>query len=377
MRSVSQKFKNAVYALVRNVTARIHFTMDGVTKTYDDNWIIDINIIEEMNTLNTTIPANELKVTLDNTGGEFNFLNNNNIQEIIAKRPKIEVEFGLVLEDETIEYVPMGTFYLIEWKNKTASMSITLIARDNFELLSQVSYNNTSGGNLYDLAVDVLVNAGITDYSIEDSLKDINTSGFTDRLDSRKALQHIGIASKCAVFQDRLGKIVIKSFKTLDQSDNFLVYCGQPNVFCGTVYPAVNMEFDMKNINYDNLFAEPEVSLDKPIYEVVINVYETLGKREVVYYNTSISGKNGTSFKIDNPLINTESHAADVAAWLIKEASYNAVYKTIWRQNPALECADVILIEDSFDAKKQTRIYKQEYQYAGYLKGNTESRGGI
>jgi hypothetical protein len=42
-----------------------------------------------------------------------------------------------------------------------------------------------------------------------------------------------------------------------------------------------------------------------------------------------------------------------------------------------LECGDIVLIEDSFDMKKQSRITKQEFYFAGYLSGKTESKGGV
>ncbi|MCM3763440.1 hypothetical protein [Neobacillus niacini] len=384
MLEVSQKFKDNIYAPIRKITARIYFTLYGNTKMYDSK-IISLNLLEEMNTINNTLPSNELKVTLDNTAGDFNILNLSKQQEIIASRPKIVVEFGLDFEDgSAIEWVPMGTYFLIEWKNETAAMSISLIGRDNLDMLSQVSYTPIAGSiTLYNLAVDVLTKAGITNYSIDDSLKLITTTGFSDRLDSRTALQHIGVASKSAVYQDRNGVIIIKPFKVLDQSSNYLSHAGSQRSALGgfyagaSSYPAVLTDFDMKIIDYDNIFQEPEVSLEKSPYEVIVNVYEPGGTREVVYINSSINGKNGASFKIDNPLINTESLAAEVAAWIIAESNWNAVYKTVWRQNPILECADVILVEDSFDAKKQTRIFKQEFEFIGYLRGNTESRGGI
>lgn len=387
MLPVSKNFKDAVYAPIRKITARIHFTLYGDKTTYDDTVIMNLNILEEMN-IYDTVPANEIKVTLDNSSGVFNFLKLQNMQEIIGSRPKIEVEFGLVFEEEpfvtfyqtleqSIEWVPMGTYYLSEWKNEKATMSVSLIARDNFDMLSEISYENSTGGSLHNVAVDILEKAGITNYVISDSLKNISTSGFPERLDSRAALQHIGIAARSAVLQDRHGKIIIKPFAVLDASSNYLNHAGQNNMYFGTVYPAVTNGFGMKIIDYDNVYEEPEITLDKSIYEVVVNVYEPTGAREVVFRNSSINGKSGSSFKIENPLINTESLAEDVAEWIIKESNYNAIYKTVWRQNPILECADVVLVEDSFQAKKQTRIYRQEFEFAGYLSGVTESRGGV
>ncbi|CEG26016.1 hypothetical protein [Bacillus sp. B-jedd] len=376
MWEVSNRFKDAVYAPIRQINARIFFTLYGSTKEYGDETIISFNLLEEMSTINEALPSNELRVTLDNTEREFNLLNLAKIQEIIASRPEVKLELGMVFEDDTIEWVPMGTYYLAEWKNETAAMSISLICRDYFDMLAQISYNNTNADNLYNLAVDVLQKAGISNYSVHESLKKITTMGFNDRIDSRTALQHIGIAAKAAVYQDRTGRIVINPFTALDASSNYLTYCGQPFYF-GGAYPLVTNGFGMKNIEYDQMFEEPEISLDKSIYEVVVNVYAFGETREVVVVNTSIKGNYGESFSIDNPLINTEAHAREVAAWIINESNYNAIYKTVWRQNPILECADVILVEDSFEAKKQTRIFRQEYEYEGYLNGVTESRGGI
>lgn len=378
MLEVSQSFKDTVYAPVRQFNSKITFTLLGTTTTYDDETIMKINILEELSTLNDTIPSNELQITLDNSNGAFNILNLQNMQQIIASRPKIVVEFGIVLSETVTEWIPMGTYYLSEFKNETGSKSITLTCNDVFNMLDSISYDNTASNTLYNLAVDVLTKAGITSYSIDDSLKLI-TSNFTARLNSREALQHIGIASGSAVFQDRTGKVVIKPFTALDANSNYLTYVGQSGLYAGVAgaYPLVTTGAGMKYVDFDNMYDIPEITLDKSIYQVVINVRVGDTTHEKVYTNTSIAGTNGASFTIDNPLIITDAMADNVAAWYIRESNYNAIYRANWRQNPILECADVILVEDSFDAKKQTRIFRQEFTYEGYLMGITESRGGI
>jgi hypothetical protein len=62
---------------------------------------------------------------------------------------------------------------------------------------------------------------------------------------------------------------------------------------------------------------------------------------------------------------------------MFREYNLIAEYTASWRQNPALECGSVILVEDSFQNKKKARITKQEYNFAGYLDGVTEAKGGI
>jgi hypothetical protein len=220
----------------------------------------------------------------------------------------------------------------------------------------------------------------LTNYVIDDSLKNL-TGNFIERLDSRSALQMIGIASRSAVFQDRYGKVIIEPFQYLDESSNYLTYVGQPQVIAGTYWatPLVSTGAGMKYIDFDQMYDSPQISLEKSISELIVKIYQAdlENPTEKHYINTAIGGKGGASFTIDNPLINNVTLADQVAEWFIRETNYSAVYMANWRQNPILESGDVVLMEDSFGAGKQTRIYKQDFNYEGYLYGSTESRGGI
>lgn len=106
-----------------------------------------------------------------------------------------------------------------------------------------------------------------------------------------------------------------------------------------------------------------------------------LGHKLVITKNTYTlrdpSVKDGITLKIDNPLINTPKVAKDIAEWVFAESKLRAMYEINWRQNPALECTDFIIVEDGFGEKKQSRVTKQEFVYQGYLSGKTESKGGI
>jgi hypothetical protein len=55
------------------------------------------------------------------------------------------------------------------------------------------------------------------------------------------------------------------------------------------------------------------------------------------------------------------------------------VYKSNWRGNPILENGDICIISNGIDLtySKNARLYKTEWQYAGYLSCQTEARGGI
>jgi hypothetical protein len=413
----STDYQSAIYAPSRRIDARITFTQGGVSNVYDDNYITQVTLVEEMSTLNDSIPSDELQVTLDNTGGIFSFLNFSNMNQIIAQRPTIKLEFGLEIPitgawnsvqdlkwsdlsttwdngpfdgtSTTIEWILMGTYYLDAWKNDVGAVTVTLIAHDNFTMLDNISHGSAgymANRTLYDIAVDVFNKAGITNYNIDTSLQNYTTTtGFKEAVTARVALQHVGIAGMAAVYQDRDGVIQIKPFASVDSGGNYSTYPGT-GIYSGfdpyntALYSQINDGNGMRRLDINNMWTVPEISLDKSIYQVSVNVYTSNSASFArTTNNTSIAGQNGESFTIDNPLINTTDRADKVANWFIQESNFNVVYKSNWRGNPILENGDICIISNGIDLTyaKNARIYKTEWQYAGYLSCQTEARGGV
>lgn len=358
-------------------------------KVFYDDTVISFNLLEEVFVLNESVPSNELVLTMDNSNGDFDVLNFKNMFQILSTKPRIDVELGLVLESGEIEWKPMGSYFLTEWRVDATSKVVTLIGNDYFALLSDTIFNQSVQTILYWAAEDVLTTGGVPkeDQIIDLSLLDITVNVFPESLDCRTALQHIGIASRCVVYQDREGRINIKPFDTLDIAGNYLNYPSTQSVMFGypssNTYALNNTEGGMRNLRFEVMYDAPDISLEKSIWQLIIKVYpigengEELEAIESIYTNPDLITNNGVSFTLDNPLIQTEEHADLVAEWYFRESNYNVYYVTQWRQNPILECADLILIEDSFRADKQARIVKQVYDYQGYLSGSSESRGGI
>lgn len=347
----------------------------GVIKDYEDDKLIKLNIIEEMNIISDKIPSNEIRFTIDNSSKEFNILNPSGFYRFLKERQEVKASIGIEIGEDEFEFIPMGKFYLTDWQSDEGALTTTFIARDIFELLEGKEYISITNTNLYDLAEDILIKANVENYYIDEELRNIPTNGFIKPLNSRKALQYLGIAGKCAIYQDRQGVLQIKQFKVLDEKDTQYIYFAGPDMFTGMIYTAVDEGYDMKNITFDNVYKEPQIKLDKLLYSLVMVVNNGEVKEEVTFYNEGI--KEGSSFKIDNPLINTVEHAENVAEWIISEYNLRALYNINWRQNPCLECGDIVLVEDSFNAKKQSRIIKQEFEYQGYLAGKTETKGGV
>lgn len=358
--------------------ARVTEVDFGVIKEYTGTQLINLNIIEEMDLVGDTIPSNELKFTIDNSDKSFNILNPNGFHRYLKERQEVTVEIGLEVNEfeEEFEYIPMGKYYLIDWQSDEGALTTTFIARNIFEILEQIEYTNLlQNVSLYDLAVDVLESAGIDSYDIDPNFKQIMTAGFKEKLSSRVALQYICIAGTGVIVQNRYGAIPIRQFEPLTESTGYMSFTGM-DAFAGVTVPEVDQDYDFKYINFDNVYTEPQIKLDTLVQSISILIHDgSESPQETIFKDASI--KTGQSLKVDNPLINNASHAEQVANWLFREFNLRALYTIDWRQNPALECGDAVLVEDSFGMKKKSRIIKQEFYFEGYLGGNTETKGGV
>jgi hypothetical protein len=126
----SKDYQSAIYAPSRRIDARITFVKDGVSSVYDDNYITQVTLVEEMSTLNDSLPSDELQVTLDNTSGNFDFLNFSNMNQIIASRPSIQLEFGLEIQTSFPIWQTVATS---TWGDLDETPSWVIVQNNSFE----------------------------------------------------------------------------------------------------------------------------------------------------------------------------------------------------------------------------------------------------
>ena len=342
----------------------------GILQEYTDEKIKSIDIIEEISIADENIPSSESTVVLDNQDRVFNVLNRDGLNRFLQDRQEIKIDIGVETSPDEYEYVSMGVFYLRDWKTDEGAISTTLTSRDIIDVIGTEDYEGTIGTNLYDLAEDILSSVGVEKYNIDIGLKLIPTNGFDKKIKVRQALQHIAVASKAVVYQDRLGILQIKRFELLDEHTTYMIYAGT-DMYCGMVTPSIDRDIDMRELKLDQIYAEPQIKLDKLLKSVTFKIQDI----EHMFSNPGV--REGENIQIDNPLILTLQHAEGIAQWIIYESNLRAIYDIRWRQNPALECGDIIKVHDSFGSNKQSRILRNEFAYDGALDGNITSRGGV
>jgi hypothetical protein len=375
-------YKRITITLLKTATpkrrARLVEVDFGVVREYTGEKLISLKVLEEMDLLASTVPSNEMEFVLDNQDQAFNLLNPNGIYRFLKMNQEMSAEIGLLIGEEKIEWINMGKYFLGEWTVEEGAMTSKFVGRDIFTKLELVEYTNLlQNTNLYDLTVDVLTQANVEDYSIAEALKDIPTIGFKEKIKVREALQMIAIAGKSVVRQGRDGSIIIEQYDALAFDIGYINFAG-PDTYIATV-PQVYIDYQFQGIDFENAFEVPKVTLSEQVKRLVFRVHEEGAEgfiiSDVEFINASIL--EGIGYEITNPLINTEAHALEIADWMFREYSFIAEYQANWRQNPALECGNIILIEDNFGNNKKSRITRQEFNFAGYLDGMTEAKGGI
>ena len=116
------------------------------------------------------------------------------------------------------EYVPLGTFWSLDWDSPDDSLEATVVARDRMELLRKSTFQTSqvlTNKSLYELAEIVLQDAGLnsSEYIIDTDLQNIIIPyAWFNPTSHREALRRIAEAGLAAAFQNRDGKIQIESF---------------------------------------------------------------------------------------------------------------------------------------------------------------------
>ena len=116
------------------------------------------------------------------------------------------------------EWVPLGTFWSLDWDSPDDTLEATVTARDRMELLRKSTFQTSQvlqNKSLYELAEIVLQDAGLMpdEYIIDTALQNIVVPySWFNPVSHREALRRIAEAGLAAAFQNRDGKIQIESF---------------------------------------------------------------------------------------------------------------------------------------------------------------------
>lgn len=191
---------------------RIYQFFCGIVNSFTNKEVKNFSSKEHVSSITDTIPSMDISLTVDNQNLYYSPDNPESAFAYFEIGQELKVAFGYdVLGDGNIEWLPESTAYLKNWTANDKEAKFT--ATDRFDYLTGKYYRGLyrkNGISLYDLAVDVLTDAGITDrreYFIDPYLKDIVVYNPLPVVKHSEALQIIANAGRCALYEDRQSRI--------------------------------------------------------------------------------------------------------------------------------------------------------------------------
>lgn len=192
---------------------RIYRFSCGVTNTFTNDDIMDYTGREFVSPISETLPTNDVSLTVKNY--DLYYLPDDPESAIayMEQGQEVKIAFGYDVDGKgTIEWLPERTSYLKSWKADESRATFT--ATDIFSTMPGMYYKGMyrpDGITLYDLAVDVLQDAGIANYFLDSYLKEVVVYNPMPVVSHPSALQIIANAGRCTLTEDRQGRIHIQA----------------------------------------------------------------------------------------------------------------------------------------------------------------------
>lgn len=336
-----------------NRRARVDEIFVGVNKVYTKKELLSFTHKQVVDPISTSLPKMEIKFSIDNSDNTYNPYNLNGLAKYITERQELKTRYGLKLNDNTIEWVKGGTFYLSEWYAKQNGISAEFVARDLLEFMS-TTYNDSisepTERSLGDLAESVLSNAnlplkddGTVKWVIHNSLYSIKTTAPLPKDTIANCLQLIANAGCCVLYPDRDGILHIEP---------------------------INNDSTDYEINSFNSYSKSEITLSKVLKNIVVKIYQYSGSS--TDYTINI-GDGGETITIDNPLITSEERAKIVGQWVGNYLKNRMTIKSTVRADVRLDALDIVSNENDYGTNK-VRMTNVEYKFNGSFRGTGEGR---
>lgn len=406
--------------------AKISEVYFGLVKEFSstNNKLIDLSIDEEVDIVSASIGGNTMKFSIDNLNQEYNPLAPNSIYTYAVPRQTIQTLIGIKLPDDTYEYVPAGTYYLKDIQTKPSSLTAEFNAEGLLYFLGLSKYQKglLQTITMYDLATAVLVDAGLLSdqYDVDIALDSISMECYLDIMTHKDCLQAIAIASNAILYEDRLGRIVLKQLNTTPTtstitSENIFE---EPIIKTNKSIKLVNIAVNTSTIA--SSFTEVgkatlnitgtvniQINYNGPSSDVSAAIsYGTINSStyftNMCLLNVTVSGPttitltgkeitnteniqsyttgniDGETYSISNPIITDSTIADSIAAHIIERKSYINETLVKWRQDPSFECGDVLAsIQHKFGYGTDVILLTNQMKFSGNLTGTTTFIGKV
>ena len=191
---------------------RIYSIMFGYGLVYYNDSVMSSTLDSYVSPIGADIPQIDFTVTLKNYDKYFNVDNPRSAINFLETGQEMDVYYGYQLpNDGGVEWIKGNHLVCSEWESD--DYSATIRCQDVFRSMDTEYYQgtyNSAGKSYFDLAVEILRVAGISNYYLDPRLKSLYTKNPLPRVKCKEALQIIANACRCVLTPSREGVVQIK-----------------------------------------------------------------------------------------------------------------------------------------------------------------------
>ena len=392
-----------------NRRLRIARMLFGYEKKFEMRDIVSVNHSLSIDPLSTSLPYEKLTLTVNNISKDYNPDNPEGIWVHFTNGQPMSIRYGLQIDDR-IEWVEAGNLLLSDAPTvdgNSASFEAVDILTSMTGLYNKGAWSS-SGERLYDLAVSVFTDAGITNYRLPETLKTITTQAPLPIVSHRECLQLIANAGQCILYTDPSGTVVLEEqthndspvdfhldfskmfekpvvkktekLKSVDVTVHSLRVSAEQSELCN--HKGINIGGVKEiQVNYDKATgvvarvtggslmsaryyahtAFLQISATSTV-DVVVSGYKIVDDSSIV---STVVSDNGEVCPMDNPLITDVDRAASVGVWVATYLVSRNTYEMSFRQDFTLDINDVVYINTDFEDNIPARITKLQFKLPG------------
>ena len=192
---------------------RIYSIRFGYGLVYYNDSVMASTLESYVSPIGADIPQIDFSVTLKNYDKYFNVDNPDSAINFLETGQEMDIYYGYQLPNGgEIEWIKGNHLVCSEWESD--DYTATIRCQDVFRSMDTEYYlgmHEPNGKSYYDLAVEILEDAGITSYYLDPRLRILYTQNPIPRVKCKEALQIIANACRCVLTQSRDGEVQIKS----------------------------------------------------------------------------------------------------------------------------------------------------------------------
>lgn len=195
--------------------ARVCEVLLGVQRRYNKSNSEGLQITESMDPLNERVPANELRISVDNFAADYNIFDPTGLYKYLQSRQQLAPRIGAQQANNQIGFVRMGTYYLQTPELKNNFTRLDLRATDLLGVLQDTYY--TKGvyktASLEHFLLDVSTDANVAvDYPAW--FAGLTLATYIPTVSHAEAFRLIAQASNTVLYTNRDNKICFAEFST-------------------------------------------------------------------------------------------------------------------------------------------------------------------